>query len=252
MAGRNVVRELKERFRELVENNGLGDEEVKVTVGALTPKQAIGSPARRDFPLLHGREVMIEAQVLGSCGQAFTDSPRDFIGSLNDVIALEMDTNRNRAIFTATLNAVAAHLGIATGTRHCRNEEPEECGREIAKHIMGDSGRVKIGLVGLQPAILDNLVHTFGAEYVRCTDLNTENIGTKKYGVEIRDGMTDTGKMIEWCDIVLVTASAINNNTFDEIREKAEKERKRLIVFGVTGAAAAVLLGLERLCFRPH
>lgn len=252
MARKNVIQELNEQFREIVSEHRLGNETVKVTIGTLSPKEAIGSPVRQDFPLLQGKEVMIEAQVLGSCGQAFTDSPRSFSGSLNDITRLDMNTNHNRAIFIATLNAVTAHLNIAAGTRHCHDEEPEECGREIAKFIMKDSGKVKIGLIGLQPAILENLVDAFGADNVRCTDLNPDNIGSKKYGAEIRDGKTDTGKLIEWSDIILVTASTINNNTFDEIYEKAHRLGRRLIVFGVTGAGAAALLGLERLCFLPH
>ena len=247
-----VCESLKNKMIALVQNNRLGDAAVQVTIGTLSAKQAIGSPVRQDFPLLHGREVMIEANVLGSYGQAFTDTPRDFSGSLNDVLGLSLDTSGNRAIFIATLNAVAAHLKMASGMRHCRDEEPEECAREIARYILDDSGRVKIGLIGLQPAILDNLVLTFGADNVRCTDLNPANIGSRKYGAEIRDGRTYTGKLIDWCDIVLVTASTINNNTFDEIRDNADKLGKRLIIFGVTGAGAAALLGLERVCFKPH
>jgi len=87
---------------------------------------------------------------------------------------------------------------------------------------------------------------------VRCTDLNPDNIGSEKYGVEIWNGRKDTGRLIEKSDIVLATASTVNNNTFDEIYKKAQRLGKRLIVFGVTGAGAAALLGLERLCFLPH
>jgi uncharacterized protein (DUF4213/DUF364 family) len=250
MAARPVIEELKEKLRELVTRHQLGDEAVKVTIGTLPAKQAIGSPQRQDFPLLQGREVMIEAQVLGSCGQAFTDKPKDFRGSLNDVLNLKLDTNDNRAVFIATLNAVTSYLKMATGTRHCHDEEPEECGRQIAIYLFSDAGKVKIGLIGLQPAILENLVLTFGGDRVRCTDLNPNNIGLKKYGAEIWDGRTDTGRLIEWCDIVLVTASAINNNTFDDIRGKANAQNKRLIIFGVTGAGPSALLGLERVCFR--
>jgi uncharacterized protein (DUF4213/DUF364 family) len=230
----------------------MGDTAVQVTIGTLSAKQALGSPVRQDFPLLQGKEVMIEAQVLGSYGQAFTDTPKDFNGSLNDVLSLALNTNDNRAIFIATLNAVTAHLKMTTGTRHCHDEEPEECARTIARYIMDDSGKVKIGLIGLQPAILENLVLTFGAENVRCTDLNPDNVGSRKYGAEIWDGRTDTEKLIERCDVLLVTASTIINSTYDGIQEKASMQDKRLIIFGVTGAGVSALLGLERVCFQSH
>ncbi len=252
MATKPIIEELKEKLQEIVTKHRLGNEAVKITIGALSAKQAIGSPSRQDFPLLHGREVMIEAQVLGSYGQAFTDMPRNFSGSLNEVLALALNTSDNRAFFIATLNAVTSYLKMATGTRHCHDEEPEECARQIARYIIDDAGKVKIGMIGLQPAILEKLVQTFGSNKVRCTDLNPSNVGSKKYGAEIWDGRTDTGKLIDWCDLLLVTASTINNNTFDEIKEKADSQGKRLIIFGVTGAGASALLGMERVCFKPH
>jgi uncharacterized protein (DUF4213/DUF364 family) len=252
LALKPVLEEVKEKLQAIVASHHLGDAAVKVTIGTLSVKQALGNPNRQDFPLLQGKEVMIEAQVLGSYGQAFTDRPNDFNGSLNDVLGLSLNTSDNRAIFIATLNAVAAHLNMVNRTRHCHDEEPEECASQIAQHILADSGKLKVGLIGFQPAILENLVLTFGTDNVRCTDLNSKNIGSRKYGAEIWDGRTDTERLIKWCDLLLATSSTIVNNTFNEIREKSVSHGKRLIIFGVTGAGVSALLGLEILCFQPH
>jgi uncharacterized protein (DUF4213/DUF364 family) len=252
LALKPVLEELREKLQVMAVRHHLGNEAVRVTIGTLSVKQAIGSPIRQDFPLLQGREIMIEAQFQGSYGQAFTDHPTDFNGSLNDVLSLNRDTNGNRAIFIATLNAVAAHLNLVTQTRHCRDEEPEECASQIAQQILADSGKIKVGLIGLQPAILENLVLTFGADSVRCTDLNPDNTGAIKYGAEIWDGRTATGKLIKWCDLLLATSSTIINNSFDDIRETAISQGKRLVIFGVTGAGASALVGLKRYCFKAH
>jgi uncharacterized protein (DUF4213/DUF364 family) len=252
LALRPILEELAEKLGDIASTHHLEDAAVRVAIGTLSTKQAIGSPRRRDFALLQGREVMIEARLLGSYGQAFTDRPGDFSGSLEDVLALGLDTNENRAIFIATLNAVAAHLGLVTATRHCRDEEPEECAAEMARHLLAESGQAKVGLIGLQPAILENLVLTFGTGNVRCTDLNPDNVGSMKHGIEIRDGSTETEKLINWCDLVLATGSTIVNNTFGKIREQAASQGKRLVLFGVTAAGAAALAGLVVLCFRSH
>jgi uncharacterized protein (DUF4213/DUF364 family) len=252
LALKPLLKELKEKLEKIAASQCLGDAAVRVTIGTLSVKQAIGSPNRQDFPLLQGKEVMIEAQFQGSCGQAFTDRPNNFTGTLNDVLRIPLDTNDKRAIFIATLNAVAAHLNIVSGTRHCHDEEPEECARQIAQTILANHGGVRVGLIGLQPAILENLAVTLGEDNVRCTDLNPDNIGTMKYGIEIQDGRTETGKLIKWCDLVLATSSAIINNTFDEIRESATKEGKQLIIYGVTGAGVAALASLDRLCYKGH
>ena len=252
MALKPVLIEVKEKLQEIAACHHLGDAAVRVTIGTLSIKQAIGSPSRQDFPLLQGKEVMIEAQFQGSYGQAFTDRPNDFTGSLNDVLGLSLNTNDNRAIFIATLNAVSAYLNLVTRTRHCHDEEPEECAAQIAQHLLADSGMVRVGLIGLQPAILENLILTFGTDKVCCTDLNPQNIGATKYGAEIQDGRTDTEKLIKWCDLLLATSSTIVNNTFDEIREKASSQGRRLVIFGVTGAGVSALVGLEILCFQAH
>ncbi len=247
-----IIIEAKEKLQSVADQKHLGEAAVKVTIGTLSVKQAIGSPRRQDFPLLQGKEVMIEAEFRGNYGQAFTDRPGDFSGSLNDILELTLDKSETRAIFIATLNAVAAYLGLVGETRHCRDEEPEECAAEIAQHILADAGKVKVGLIGIQPAILEHLVLTFGRDNVRCTDLNPDNIGTIKYGAQIWDGRTDTEKLIKWCDLLLATSSTLVNGTFDEIREKAASHGKRMIIFGVTGAGVAAFTGMERLCFKAH
>ena len=252
MALKPVLEEAREKLQKIIENHRLGDEPVQITIGTLTTKQAIGTPSRQDFALLEGKEVMIEAQFKGSYGQAFTDKPHDFTGLLKDVMSLRLETSDNRAIFVATLNAVAAYLGMVTGVRHCRDEEPEKCGAEIARYILTNCGRVRIGMVGYQPAILENLVGIFGADSVRCTDLNSKNVGLLKFGAEIWDGRNETERLIKWCDLLLFTSSTIVNNTFDSIRAEAVSQGKQLIIFGVTGAGVSALLDLERVCFQAH
>jgi uncharacterized protein (DUF4213/DUF364 family) len=249
---KSTIEEIKERLREIAAEHDFGNEPVEVTVGTLTAKQAIGSPSRQDFPLLEGREVMIEARFKGSYGQAFTDRPNEFRGSLNDVLNMALDSNDSRAVFDATLNVVMAHLGMVTGVRHCHDEEPEKCAAEIAQYVFNKYGKVKVGMIGYQPAILEHLVKALGAANVRCTDLNPRNIGAERHGAEIWDGHTDTGRLIGWCDIVLATSSTIVNDTYDDIKRLADAYGKKLIIFGVTGAGIAALLGLERLCFQPH
>jgi hypothetical protein len=247
-----LLEQAKERFSALVHELGLGEEDVRITIALLTAQEAIGSPNREDYALLEGKEVMIEAQFRGSLGQAFTDQPKAFHGPLKAVQGLNLETKANRAIFIATLNAVMAHQGMVTGTRHCRDEEPEECAAEISKDLLARFGHITIGLVGYQPAILEHLVQGFGAANVRCTDLNPKNVGAGKFGVEIWDGRAATRELIQGSDLVLVTSSTMVNNTFDGIQQAVLAQGKHLISFGVTGAGVSALTGVERLCFRAH
>ena len=248
-----VLQRAKELFSVIVAEHELGNDPVRVTVELLSPQQAIGRPQRQDFALLEGREVMVEAEFRGSFGQAFTDQPRSFQGSIEDVQHLSLDSSANRAVFISTLNAVTSYLGTAKGTRHCRDDEPERCGSEMACGLLREFGKVRVALVGYQPAILEHLTRAFGVENVKCTDLNPKNIGSYKSGVRIWDGKTETARLIDWCELLLATSSATVNDTFDEIYETAVTlQGKPVLVFGVTGAGVSALLGLERICPYGH
>jgi uncharacterized protein (DUF4213/DUF364 family) len=248
----DTLEKAKKKFEQIILENNLGDEEVFVTVDVLSTQQAIGNPSRQDYALLEGKEVMIEAEFKGSFGQAFTSKPTTFTGCLKDVLKNPLVRSEDRAIFVASLNGVMAYLKRVSGLRHCCDEEPEECAQQIAEYIKTNYGLVKIGLIGLQPAILERLVKDFGPSHVRCTDLNRKNIGQYKYGAKIWDGKAKTNKLINWSDIILVTSSTLVNNTFDTIYDYTKRVGKKLIIFGVSGAGISALFNLERVCFSAH
>jgi uncharacterized protein (DUF4213/DUF364 family) len=104
----------------------------------------------------------------------------------------------------------------------------------------------------LQPAILENLVKGFGVDNVRCTDMNPRNIGQNKAGVIIWNGKTQTNEIIDWCDIIFATGSPIANGSFDDINDRVQKAGKKLVLFGITGAAVCAITGIDRICPYGH
>jgi hypothetical protein len=243
-----VAERMREHFSRIVSEHGIAADRVSVIIKPLSPQEAIGTPGRRDYALLAGREVMIEARYRGSCGHAFTDDPGEFDGTLAGILAFSLEQKRQRAIFIATVNAVCRHLGLAGRTKHCRDEDPEKCGEIIAGRLFERFGNKKIVQIGFQPAMLHHLTRAFPAGNVRCADLNPENIGKEKSGVVIEDGNSMNERLIEWCDVVLVTGSSIVNGSFDGIFEKAGVDGKPVITFGVSSASAESLMGIERIC----
>jgi len=233
---------IKDKLREIIIKNNLIDEEIKITTRALKPKEAIGETERKDYPILKGKEVLINAELKGCIGQAFTDEPSAFNGSIRDVMALDLDSNKNKAIFIASLNAIFRYLKMTDRTVHCKNEQPEICAKKIKEHIKAKYGDVKIGLIGLQPAILDNLRTEFS---VRVLDLDADNIGKEKYGVVIEDGSVAFEDVINWADIILVTGSTVGNGTIVNFLNLD----KPVLFFGTTIAGVAQIKGLDRICF---
>jgi uncharacterized protein (DUF4213/DUF364 family) len=100
----------------------------------------------------------------------------------------------------------------------------------------------------LNPAIAENLIETFGAENVRITDLNKQNVNASKYGVEIWDGNEMTEELIKQSDVILLTGTTFVNGTFDHIMHCIRNDKKDYLIYGVTGAGICKLLELNRIC----
>jgi uncharacterized protein (DUF4213/DUF364 family) len=233
---------------DLVTENRLLEAHVSVLVKTLTPEEAIGAPGRRDFPIILGKERVVEAELLSSKAHAFTDSPGEFAGNLKEVLNLPLTSNRERSIYVATLNATLKYLHVIENTIHCKDEDPEKCGNEIASQLLKLWGKVKVGFIGLNPAIAENLVVTFGAENVRITDLNKQNVNSSRYGVKVWDGNKMTEELIKESDVILITGTTFVNGTFDHIMHCVQKYRKDYLIYGVTGAGICELMGFHRIC----
>ena len=243
-----VLETARDRIKRIVDEQGWNDIEVSVSVKTLSPEEAIGTPGRRDFPIVEGKERIIEVEVMGCKAQAFTDSPREFSGKIGDVLNLPLNANAERAIFIGTLNAILKYRGRIKATLHCKDEEPEKCSHEITAYIRRKYGMINVGLIGLNPAIAESLVHTFGAERVNITDLNRDNIDKVKYGVTVRDGRTDTEDMVKVSDFILMTGTTLVNNTFDGIYGFIRKYKKEYFIYGVTASGMNELLDFQGIC----
>jgi len=232
----------------LAQQHGLDDAVVTVVATTLTPAAAIGTPRRQDFPILQGRERMIEATINGARGQAFTDTPVTFAGTLRDVLTLPLTENAMRAIFVATLNALLCHLRLVTDTVHCIDDAPEQCAATMAAQARATGART-VGLIGFNPAIAEALVRVFGAGHVCITDLNPDNIGATKYGVVVGDGRTHGAALLNAVDLALATGTILVNGTGDALLQAARAAGTRVVLYGVTCAAVCHLAARERWCF---
>jgi len=185
----------------------------------------------------------MQAEFAGSFGQAFTDMYGDFEGTLQDVLAMELNNNYRRAIFVATLNAVMRNLGLIEGSVHCKDKGPEECGLDLVEFLEGRRGS-RIALVGFQPVHARRCSERHD---LKILDMDPENIGKEKFGVVVLDGGAEAEEVLEWCDLALVTGTTVVNGTLEPILEMAGE---KAVFYGISIAGVAELLGLERFCPR--
>lgn len=251
----SILDEAKEKFLKIVTDNNFLRSNVDVKMRPLSAEEAIGKPKRDDYPLLLGKEVLVEARFNEAKGQVFTDEPSDFSGTVRDVLSLKLDTNRNRAILVATINAVLRYLNMTEKTVHCRNEEPELCSKEMADRLFNRYGEdLTIGLIGLQPSIAADIIKRFSPKNIQIADLDKKNIGRSFDGVIIKDGRKYQDEVVAGNFLALSTGSTIVNGTIDRILEVSKQSNKNRVVifFGTTIAGVADLMNLKRLCFQAH
>ena len=231
---------LKKTMMDLVRNHGLESDEIVIKARPLTPDEAIGNPEDRDYPLITGRERMMQAEFRDTIGQAYTDMYGNYTGRLVDIARMELKNNYRRAIFISSLNAVMRYLGLVDKTVHCRDNEPRECSARLTEHILERYGPPRVTIVGFQPRMVESLAGNFE---IKVTDMDCANIDSRKFGTVIQ-GPQKTREHLDWCDIALVTGSTIVNDTIGDFIDT-----KPVIFYGVTISGAARVSGFQTYCY---
>ena len=241
----DIYDQIKQNFSKLIDNRNFWKEKVVIRARILEPEEAIGNPERTDFPLLQGKERIVQADFKGSYGQAFTDMYGNYEGTLDQKIDTNLNNNYRRAIFVSTINAVMRYLNLIEGTIHCKDDDPEFCGEELIKYISINYGTPKIAFVGFQPALVEHCSKEFE---VNVLDLDRNNIGKKKFGLTILDGEKEIDRTLKWCDLAVATGSTFVNGSAQKIIDQMND--KPILFYGVTVAGIAKLLNLDRFCCR--
>jgi hypothetical protein len=141
----DLYEELQDALRKALDQHNLSGRSVSVRCKALSAHEAIGRPEQTDYPIMKGKEVMVEADFQGAKGQAFTDEFEQADLSVDDLLTISLDSNKRRAIFISCLNAVFRYLDLCDQTIHCKDQEPVECATHLSDAV---GGFKKVLLVG--------------------------------------------------------------------------------------------------------
>lgn len=235
---------IKKRFFEIVKENNLLNKSVIIKAKVLTPEEAIGNPDRMDFPILTGKERIIEGTFENTKSQVFTDMPGDYKDTLNNILNKEIKNNFHRSILLLAINCVLKYLNLIEGTIHCKDNEPEKCADDLLKMLKENYKNTdKIALIGFQPAFIEKLSKHYSLTVL---DLNKENFGIK-YNAKILDGKLHTNEAIKHSDLTLSTGTVFTNGTIVNIMQYIPIND--IIFYGVTVSGASHLLNLKRICF---
>lgn len=240
MTTEELYRQLGERLEKTARVHGLAEETVRVSARALSPEEAIGNPEHDDYPLIIGRERMMQAEVRGACGQAFTDMYGCWEGFVRDVWRMEWTNNFRRAILVATLNAVMRFTGEVKDTVHCRDEGPVQCAKCLRSLVADQHLHPPFLLIGYQPRLAETLASLGELQIV---DGDVRNIGQFRAGTVVREP-AETEEAIRTAGCAFVTGSTVVNGTIIHFLDLPVPT----VFYGVTISAAAEVLGLRRFC----
>jgi uncharacterized protein (DUF4213/DUF364 family) len=236
----NIYEKLYEYFKTIIKENHLETQEITVRAKPLTSEEAIGNPEDKDYPLIVGRERMMQAEFRNTFGQAYTDMYGNYSDKLINIAEMHLKNNFRRAVFISSLNAVMRYLGLVDKTMHCKDNEPRECSSQLAEYITTKYGHPKIAIAGFQPRMVESLVKSF---IIKVTDMDGANINTEKFGVTVLSPQK-TQEHLDWCDVAVVTGSTIVNDTITHFMTD-----KPVIFYGVTISGTAKVLGLNNFCY---
>lgn len=233
----DVYKKLQKALSREVRKHHLFGKNISVRCKALSSREAIGRPDHDDYPIVKGREVIVEAIFQGAKGQAFADEFENAEYLVDDLLKIRLDSNRRRASFISGLNAVFRYLDLCDKTVHCKDQEPKECARHLSEVI--GAGK-NVFLVGYQPRFLEALaLYT----HLRVTDMDQDHIGSDITGIVIEPPEA-ASNIIQWCDVIFATGSTIVNGTLPYFLN----QDKPVIFYGVTISAAAGILNLQKFC----
>ena len=236
-----LYQELRDALRKEIKRNNLSGQKVSVSCRPLSATEAIGKPVDEDYPIIKGKETVVEAVFEGGRGQAFTDEFENANYRVEELLEIELDSNRRRASFISGLNAVFRHLNLCDKTIHCKDSEPKKCAKNLLETL--EPGN-KVFLVGFQPRFLEILASN---RTVRVVDLDQENISRKVSGIVIEPPKM-TAEAITWCDLIFATGSTVVNGTITDFINKG----KPVLFYGVTISATAKILNLNTYCHYGH
>ena len=194
-----------------------------------------------EYPIIKGKEVMVEAVFRGVKGQAFTDEFENAAFTVDDLLNIKLNSNRRRSGYISGLNAVFRYLNLCQKTIHCRDTEPVECAHHLSEVI---GSRKNVFLVGYQPRFLEILA---SKQIIRVVDMDRDNIGSDSFDVVIEPPEM-TRDAIKWCDLIFATGSTVVNGTITDFLI----QDKPVLFYGVTISAAARILNLNSYCHCGH
>ena len=184
-------------------------------------------------------EYCVTAVLCGAKGEAYTETPEEFSGTLKEALAIEPAEKGISAITLAALNAAMSHLKLAPGAFPEGEEARFQYADALCRHIAERHGKNNIILVGYDGYLVKRFMDEGFSFWTM--DLDPDNITQDRFHhVVVNNAKRNRESSFVWGKYFIITGSTLCNATILHYLNSD----KELLFYGITCAGAATLLNL--------
>ena len=213
------------------------DETVSVT-GAKEPEKT--PRPENDPPSTVARpEYCVTATLRGVRGEAYTETPEDFRGTLEEALHIPPSEKGISAVTIAALNAAMSCLGLAPGVFPEEEEAHFRYAEKLYRYVIENHGPDNIVLVGYDGYLVKRFVDE--GLIIWIMDRDPDHIAQDRFHhVVVNNAKRNRESSFVWGKYFIVTGSTLCNGTILHYLNSG----KELLFYGITCAGAAKLLNL--------
>lgn len=232
-----LYRQIISRFCELPGAAELMEEKVIVTA---SPESEHTLRPDGDPPSTVARpEYCVTARIGQATGEAYTEIPSSFEGSLREALEIPATEKGISAVSVSALNAAMNCLsgvpGVFPEDPQCRAAYADALCHYVTEHY----GRSRIVLVGYDGYIVKRFMEE-GLDFWTM-DRDPDHISQDRFHhVIVNSAKRNRESCFAWGNILIVTGSTLCNGTIVQYLDSG----KELLFYGITCSGAAVLLSL--------
>lgn len=232
-------------FHALPGASGLLKETVAVTVSS-EPEQTL-RPEKDPASTVARPEYCVTAELCGTKGEAYTETPEAFQGTLEEALAIAPSDKGISAVTVASLNAAMSVLSLAPCTFPADPEYPFAYADALCRYVTERYGRSNLVLVGYDGYIVKRFMEEELDFWT--LDRDPDHVAQDRFDhVVVNGAKRNRESAFVWGKLLIVTGSTLCNGTIIPYLNSG----KELLFYGITCAGAARLLSLPWFAPEPE
>ncbi len=188
-------------------------------------------------------EYRVIADFQGTKGEAYTECPCGFEGTLKEALDIRPTDNGISAATIASINAAMSHFGHFKGIFPDDPAVHQKYAKKLCIYVSRNFGRSNIVLVGYDGYIVKTFVES-GIDFWTI-DRNPENISRNLFQhIVVNSGKWNRESAFAWGKVFLITGSTLCNGTITQYLGRGIEQGRQILFYGITAAGPMKLLGL--------